>query len=304
MFHCEKRWYLTKHTLKTITNELNMLNQIREKAAKPMTLLCLFSAGLYLLLGQAALAKSDSSVLPEYVYTAHADPLQQAKDTLQKAKKQNKLALLVLGAEWCHDSVGLASNFSKPEMQTILAAQFETTFIDVGYLEDRRDVTSFVGYPNYFATPTVLIVNPDTNDVINVQSLRTWQSAYSVEFDEYISYFSQWKKESVTAGTSTNTTSASNDALALFEKQQSARLQDAYKILGPMLEASDDVRANKDTELAANYDKDTFYALWDEVKVFRTSVQKSIHEMRNQTNLDTKAVEKLNASAPQKQSWE
>ncbi len=281
-----------------------MVTKMRNKALKSITAITFFHAVLCLFFTQATLAKGDAAVLPEYVYTAHDNPLQQAKDTLQKAKTNNKLALIVLGAEWCHDSVGLASTFSMPEMQAILSAQFETQFIDVGYLEDRREVTNLVGYPNYFATPTVLIVNPDTNQVMNVQSLRTWQSAYSVDFQEYISHFSSWKKEEVATAIEPKNTNAVNRLLAKFEEQQSTRLQNAYAVLGPMLEASNDVRANKQTELASLYDKDAFYALWDEVKSFRTSVQLSIHQMREQSNDDANTAQLLLSKTPKKQSWE
>jgi len=80
-------------------------------------------------------------------------------------------------------------------MQTVLSRRYVTQFIDVGYLEDRRDITNLVGYPNYFATPTVLIVDPISNTLVNMNSLKKWQSADSVELPIYIEQFSRFNKE-------------------------------------------------------------------------------------------------------------
>ena len=98
--------------------------------------------------------------------------------------------MFVLGAQWCHDSRGLAANFSKPAMQEILQQKYETLFIDVGFLKDRRNVTERFDYPAYFATPTVLIIAPDTKQLLNQSSLQIWQAADSVDFDTYLNQFS------------------------------------------------------------------------------------------------------------------
>jgi hypothetical protein len=183
-----------------------------------------------------AYSSDTAKVLPQYVYSPSENPLLQAKTVLAKAQENSKYALIVLGAQWCHDSVGLAQRFSTDEMHTLLSERFETQFIDVGYLEDRRDITNLVGYPTYFATPTVLIVDPELNTVMNMDSLKIWQSADSVELSVYIESFSAWNKNDNESKASKK---SSSEVLAKFEQEQSERLQQAYKVLSPLLAASD-----------------------------------------------------------------
>ena len=85
-------------------------------------------------------SSSEIEVLPEYVFAPAANMSENIEQTLATAKAQNKQALLVLGAQWCHDSKGLAQKFSTPEMQKILTENYQTLFIDVGYLEKGFDV--------------------------------------------------------------------------------------------------------------------------------------------------------------------
>ncbi|MEC8419069.1 MAG: thioredoxin family protein, partial [Pseudomonadota bacterium] len=92
----------------------------------------------------------------DYKYSPTANPLNKVVHAQSEAFKQNKLLLVVLGAQWCHDSTGLAKRFSSNEMQRILTPHYETVFVDVGMLEDRRNITERFNYPIYYATPTVM----------------------------------------------------------------------------------------------------------------------------------------------------
>jgi hypothetical protein len=244
-----------------------------------------------------AAANEDREVLANYVFTPTENPMLQAKTALSRALAENKYALIVLGAQWCHDSVGLAENFSTDAMQTVLSDGYVTQFIDVAYLEDRRDITNLVGYPNYFATPTVLIVDPVSNTVVNMDSLQEWQSADSVELQIYIKQFSRFKHKERPIKPLQNTT---NLALKAFETQQSERLQQGYQVLGPLLAASD----AEDTSTITGEEREQFLKLWREVKKFRTHLQANIHELRN-TDLDDKQqVQKLVEATSKAQSWE
>ncbi|MDT0594839.1 thioredoxin family protein [Glaciecola petra] len=230
-------------------------------------------------------------VLPEYLYTPAANPMIEVSKTLEQAKQNNKLALIVLGAQWCHDSRGLATNFSKPALHQVLNERFVSLFIDVGNYEDRRDITQRFGYPIYFATPTVLVVDPETELLMNEDTLTIWQSAYSVDFEKYMSYFADVGKNEV----STNRIARlnNNKGLKIFTEQQTERLLVAYARLAPLM-------ALEDTgELE---DKSEFYALWNEVRDFRSQLQKDLHRLRNQV-IETPGVS-LDLPSYDNFSWE
>lgn len=274
------------------------MSKLLSSLLKPLKLLIpMFLIGSILASPSITFASDDKKVLPSYVFTPAENPSMQAKTALSKAKAENKYALIVLGAQWCHDSVTLAERFSSEQMQPVLSDTFVTQFIDVGYLEDRRDVTTLVGYPHYFATPTVLIIDPTSNELMNIGSLKVWQSADSVELQEYVDRFSSFN---------TNKTdmklAQTNDspALASFETKQSERLQQGYEILGPLLAASDSEMSSS----MSGDEREHFLKLWREVKQFRMQIQATIHELRSANLVEAELQIKLVEATPESQSWE
>lgn len=233
---------------------------------------------------------ASGEVLPEYVFSPSDNPVNEVEQLVSKAKQSNKLALVVLGAQWCHDSRGLAENFSKPEMQSILNKRFETLFVDVGFLNDRRDVTSMFDYPAYFATPTVLIIDPASGKLINQSSLTTWQSAYSVPFEDYMQHFSSISSDGQGYKKATGPQA---DLLDNFTRTQVDRLYNGYQVLGPLLES--DVTGKLDNT-------DELNRLWFEVREFRMTLQKDIHALREQLAENPEKALVI-PSYPQ-QSWE
>ena len=227
-----------------------------------LVLLCTF-------LSVCALASDNQhkNVNSEYVFKPSESPTQDVEAALIAAKQSNKPLLLVLGAQWCHDSRGLAEQFSTPQMSPILESSFETVFVDVGYLEDRRTLTQKFNYPTYFATPTVMVLNPHNEQHINTDSMDMWAHAASIELEEYVTYFTNYSKHKL----SDKVKSEQNSVLTAFANQQAQRLQNAYAVLGPMLKQS---RTGEDPE--------GFGDMWKAVRSFR------IQAMADLTALDKK----------------
>lgn len=215
----------------------------------------------------------------------------------QKPWIKNKLLLVVLGAQWCHDSTGLAKRFSSNEMQRILTPHYETVFVDVGMLEDRRNITERFNYPIYYATPTVMIVDPSSSALLNRASMDIWGKADSIPLAQYVDYFSAFanmsekQKAPMIAWQST-------PQEAQYYAEQALRLQEAYDALNPMLLRD----INGDTP-------DGFYKLWKETKAFRTELQETMTkraaltlEMKGDGNDEAKAAPALRHYHPF--SWE
>lgn len=231
----------------------------------------------------------DSKTLAAYKFNPTDNPMQTALDAIQSAKTNHKLAMVVLGAQWCHDSRAVAAQFSKPEMQKILNREYELAFIDVGYLEDRRAITVHFGYPTYFATPTVMIIEPISGQIVNLDSLPKWSSGASVPYEEYLKDFAN--PTSLLGSTGVQ---ALTPELKAFEKSQAERLSLAYKKMGPDLLKD----VNKTLE-----DSKGFYALWDEARQFRGQLQKSIHKLRK-IHPSALTIQMIEQEVQAKQSWE
>ncbi|WP_421132404.1 thioredoxin family protein [Alteromonas sp. A079] len=195
----------------------------------------------------------DTDVIYQYIPEENA--VAALFDSRQHAIENNKRLLVVLGAQWCHDSRGLAAQFSSEPMQEIIQNDYEVKFIDVGLLEDRRAITTQFNYPTYYATPTVMVIDPQTNTLLNADSMDKWAFADSVPPEDYVDYFGAFQNKA------TNKPSA----LTQYDVANAKRLQNAYDILGPML--GQDIAGNA---------PDGFYDLWKEVRTYRISLQKSL----------------------------
>jgi len=200
-------------------------------------------------------AEATSTIDVLYQYSPEENPVEALFDTRQQAIENNKRLLVVLGAQWCHDSRGLAAQFSSEQMQKIIQNDYEVKFIDVGLLEDRRAITTQFNYPTYYATPTVMVIDPQTNALLNADSMDKWAFADSVPSEDYVEYFGAFR----------NKAPRKSSVLTPYDIANAKRLQNAYNILGPML--GQDIEGNA---------PDGFYDVWKEVRSYRISLQKSL----------------------------
>lgn len=222
-------------------------------------------------------ANSKSSDKSTLSYAPSESPLQDVIDAQEKAKNNDTLLLVVLGAKWCHDSTGLASHFESEALQPILEKYYTTLLVDVGLLEDRRSITERFDYPIYYATPTVMIVEPNTGTLLNRASMARWAHADSIPLIDYVEYFTAHGELSEQEIAVLQSYTPTSEEMS-YNAQYSARLQAAYKALSPLLK--DDINGELEGDTA-----DNFYAMWREVRQFRATLQKELME-RTQAQLN------------------
>lgn len=230
-------------------------------------------------------AQSDDR-LPNLSFTAYANEQSVIDNALSQAKLDNKLNMFVFGAEWCHDSRAFVENITTEEVKAVTDEAFVVTLIDVGYLQDKRVSMNQFAYPINFATPTVLIIEPNSKQIVNFDSIEKWQYAAQVSTQEFVDYFVSFKDVHYAPAP------IPNQIGQLFEQQQVARLVQGYNKLSPMLAASVEGEV---------IDEEQFIQLWREVKHFRTNLQNHIHQFRKSGYTQTSM---LPADLKAKQSWE
>ncbi|WP_373490833.1 thioredoxin family protein [Parasphingorhabdus sp.] len=113
---------------------------------------------------------------------------------LAEAVLTGKNVLLVLGADWCHDSRGLAGWFEQPRFARMLEAKYELTYVDVGYRDRNLDIARRFGIERIKGTPTVLVLSAD-GVLLNRRSAPKWRNAASREEDAIFAYFDQFVPE-------------------------------------------------------------------------------------------------------------
>jgi thiol-disulfide isomerase/thioredoxin len=121
-------------------------------------------------------------------YDALADAHEDVKLTLAAAEEAGKMSLIVMGANWCHDSRGLAAQFEKERFQTLLDEHYSLVYVDVGQKNRNIDIAQRFGVDNIVGTPTVFVVS-SMGEVLNLDTAPTWRNAASRTEDEIFDYF-------------------------------------------------------------------------------------------------------------------
>jgi hypothetical protein len=228
------------------------------------------------------------------------DSLANIASAIDRAGQNNTLVLVIMGANWCHDSRALASRVGTLPLSEFVSDNYETVFVDVGYLDKGKDVITSLGIPVYYATPTVLIIDPVSGQVVNADNRHQWANAASISMNDSLAYFQQIAGTDLVSLRSKTVPAQELQQLLteidVFEQQQANRLYQAYAVLAPMLEAY------------KNGDKDQFSEeKWTEVLQFRSKVPLDVDALRHQARQRITAGEtniKLDYPSYPAFSWE
>lgn len=231
----------------------------------------------------AKIQASDKDATGE-LYLASGDVMADLAAGFTAARENDKLLLVVMGANWCHDSRALASRLNEEPLSTIVNQRYETLFIDVGYLEKGKEVITSLGIPVYYATPTVLIVDPVSKEVVNEQNRHQWGDAANISMEESVEYFGQFSNTDQTTLQSDMEVDEQLQQLFVeieaFEQTQAERLYQAYAVLAPMLKAYKE--GDKDAFSEAN---------WTEVREYRYKIPKDVEVLRAEAHTRVAAGE-------------
>ena len=216
------------------------------------------------------------------LFQPSADPLADVQQALSRADNGDRLALVVLGANWCHDSRALASRLHSAPLAELIQQHYELVFVDVGFLDKGRDVVQQFGVPHFYATPTVLIIDPASGALINDEDRHIWGNAYNIDMSSSVQYFENW-------ATNDSVSDPVPDSAQLrqlyaeidqFEQQLAERVAAGYAVVGPMLEA-----------YKAGNAPEEFEASWNELRDFRMAIPGAIGELRDEAQRRVSAGE-------------
>ena len=243
----------------------------------------LFIAALVMCLGPVAGCASAVETDPDgKLFRPSADPLADVQQALGRADDADRLALVVLGANWCHDSRALASRLHSPPLTKLIQQHYELVFVDVGFLDKGRDVVQQFDVPHFYATPSVLIIDPSSGALVNDEDRHIWANAYNVDMPSSVQYFQKW----ATSASVTEPVADSKELQQLyaeidrFEQQLAERVAVGYAVVGPMLEA-----------YKAGNAPEEFEASWNELRDFRMAIPDGIRELREEAQRRVSAGE-------------
>ena len=148
----------------------------------------------------AACATGENRVDAGY-FPVMVDERAEVDAVLVRAAERDRLALIVIGANWCHDSEALMESLETPEAAAVLAAEYELGLVNVGLFEGGYETASRFGQPVYTHTPTLLIIDPETEQLVNWGDHYIFRDAYKMEPADVTAYLvekadrSGWREE-------------------------------------------------------------------------------------------------------------
>ena len=235
-------------------------------------LLCIITLAISLLLTVGHAAETDPD---GRLFDPSEDALADVEQALDRAGDGDRLALIVLGGNWCHDSRALAARMNRSPLAEVIEQHYEPVFVDAGFLDKGRGVLQQFGVEQYYATPTVLIVDPSTGRLINDEDRHIWANAYNVDMASSVAYFEKWANSAAVADAPPDSAELRRVYAEIdeFERQLAERVDAGYAVVGPMLEA-----------YKAGNPPENFEASWNELRDFRMAIPDDIRALRDEAD--------------------
>lgn len=132
--------------------------------------------------GIAASAKAEAKHPEARLYDPSIDASAAVDAALARAAERKVNVLLVLGANWCHDSRAFAGWMETPRFKALTDARYELVYINVGMPQTKDGhnlhIAERFGVENIEGTPTVLMLSWD-GILLNDETAQSWRNTAS-----------------------------------------------------------------------------------------------------------------------------
>jgi hypothetical protein len=112
---------------------------------------------------------------------------------LVDAKASGKTVIVIMGANWCHDSVGLAGWLDTPRFMTMMRDRYAIVYVDVGIPQIGKgrnlDIAKRFGINKLKNTPLVMLVSAEGKLLNGKKDAVSWRNAGSRSEQAIFDYF-------------------------------------------------------------------------------------------------------------------
>lgn len=126
-------------------------------------------------------------------YPQDADAAKVLDTALTTAKADGKLAVVVFGADWCHDSQALAQVLTSDPFKAEFGARFTVTFIDVGTPQIGQgrnlELAKRLGIKRLDGTPAMVVISPKGKRLNSKSDAVSWRNADSRPVEAIFGWF-------------------------------------------------------------------------------------------------------------------
>lgn len=213
-------------------------------------------------------AKSTGEAFPRFEDTA---AFQAALDeSLELARAEGRLLMVVLGANWCHDSEAFVDLLDARKVRKLVRDRYVVQNVDIGYYENVREIVGVLGVPVIYGTPTAFVFDPESGALLNRDTLPLWRNAALMDTGDAIDYFDAFEPGPPSADPAPSPALA--EALAAidtFETRQAERIFQAWDVLGPEMRDREDILKDR-----------AFQKRWDRLAAYRGTVAADVAALR------------------------
>jgi hypothetical protein len=131
------------------------------------------------------------------VYLPERNAHDDVESALSDAKASGKAVVMIMGANWCHDSTGLAGRLNTPRFVDMMRDRYQIVYIDVGTPQIGKgrnlDIARRLGIKNVKNTPLVMLVSADGVLLNSKKDAASWRNAASRSEEDIFRYFAEFK---------------------------------------------------------------------------------------------------------------
>lgn len=243
---------------------------------------------LTFLLILTAPALADDDLRP---FDESADAAAEVDAALERARAEGRRVIVVLGGNWCHDSIGFASHMASEAMQPVLD-HYELVYVDVGMRNRNQDIPSRFGVPVIYATPTILVVDPELG-LVNGPSVHDWGNAYSRPTSDAVEYFTTYatiRPGSAGIVENTETYQSLMAQIDAWEAREGERLMRAYREIETMRDEMGPSFARAGNDDDATDAVEAFHSFENDVERQRRRMRNDMDRLRGDARDDARSA--------------
>lgn len=129
-------------------------------------------------------------------YFADRDAQADVDNALASAKASRKTVVVIMGANWCHDSIGLAGWLDTPRFTDMMRDRFHLVYVDVGTPQIGKgrnlDIAKRFGIGKVRNTPLVMVLSSQGKLLNSKKDAISWRNAASRNEDDIYRYFAEF----------------------------------------------------------------------------------------------------------------
>ena len=118
----------------------------------------------------------------------------QLEKFISASLNQEKLPVVILGANWCADAQCLEAIMQLPSVAQFIAEHYEVIHIDLGEYDINMDLIKYLGMPSQEGIPRVFILDLQ-GEPINLETNDKWRSARQSYPKDIFDYFQSFIKK-------------------------------------------------------------------------------------------------------------